>query len=63
VVETLTQAHQAQGLLRRHGIAGDLGDDGDVLAGGEARDQIVELEDEADGLAAKGGELATSPMR
>ena len=32
-------------------IVGDLGDEGDVLARRQARDQIVELEDEADVLA------------
>ncbi len=33
------------------GVSRDLGDERDVLARGEARDQVVELEDEADVLA------------
>ena len=42
----------------RHGPGGDIGDQFDVLAGGEAGNQIVELEDESDMFAAVQRQLA-----
>ena len=48
VVHAVAEADQRQRLLGRHRVVGDLGDQGDVLARGEAGDQVVELEDEAD---------------
>ena len=48
----VAQADQPQRSSGRIGSRGDLGDQGDVLAGGQAGDQVVELEDEADVLAA-----------
>jgi hypothetical protein len=46
VVAALVELHHPQGLVRLHGFVGDLGDERDVLAGGEARNQVVELEHE-----------------
>ena len=46
VVEALAQADQREGVLRLHGIARNLGDERHVLARREARNQVVELEDE-----------------
>ena len=55
VIHAVAEPDQIAARLRRGiGIARDLGDQGDVLARGEARDQVVELEDEADVLAAVG---------
>ena len=48
MVEPAAQPHEGQGLLGRHRIAGDLGDEGDVLARRQAGNEVVELEDEAD---------------
>jgi hypothetical protein len=46
------ERERLQGLGSRiHRVVGDVGDEGHVLARGEARDQVVELEDEADVLA------------
>ena len=45
------QADQRQRLGGRHRVVGHLGDEFDVLARGEARDQVVELEHEADVVA------------
>jgi hypothetical protein len=50
------QTDQRQGLLRRQGRAHDVGYQRDVLARGEARHQVVKLEDEADTLAPEGRE-------
>ncbi len=71
VVEALRQADAIERLLRRHRRHRDVGDERDVLAHGEARDQVVELEDEADVLApvarqfglARGGEVVVPPER
>ena len=51
VVEALAEADQAQRVLGRHRRLGDLRHQRDVLARGQARDQVVELEHEADVLA------------
>src|SRR5262245_24216432 len=56
MVHALGQVHQLQGLLRPHRLAADLRDQGDVLAGRQAGDEVVELEDEADVLAAVAGQ-------
>ena len=52
----VAEADQLQRFLRLHRIARDLGDERDVLARRQARDEIVELEDEADVLAAVTGQ-------
>ena len=58
VVEALAEADQLAAPPRaRIGAARDLGDQRDVLARGQARDQVVELEDEADVLAPVAGQL------
>ena len=51
VVGAVREAHQGERVGRRHRVVGDLGDQVHVLAGREARDQVVELEDEADACA------------
>ena len=51
VVEPLGQPDQRQGLARIERLVGDLVHQCDVFEHGEARDQIVELEHEADMLA------------
>ena len=58
MVEPIGETHQGEHLVRRHRIGGDLGDQRHVLARGEARDQVVELEDEAHVIAAVAGELS-----
>ena len=45
------EAHARERLVGREGIGDDVRDQGHVLARGEARDQVVELEDEADVFA------------
>ena len=52
MVHAVLQADDGERLLRPHGIARDLGDQRHVLARGQARHQIVELEHEADMVAA-----------
>jgi len=52
MIHALLQADDAERLLRAHGIARDFGDQRHVLARGQARHQIVELEHEADMVAA-----------
>ena len=52
VVEAAAEPDEVEGLFGGHGGAGDLGDQGDVFAGGKARNQVVELKDKADGVAA-----------
>jgi hypothetical protein len=51
VVQALAEPYQPQRLLGRHRIGGELGDQRRVLERGEARDEVVELEYEADVLA------------
>ena len=63
VVQPSLELDEAKCVLRCHGIRGDLGDQGDVFDGGEAGDQVVELEDEADVLAAVGGQRAFVGLR
>ena len=49
---------QRERLLGSHRVVGDVGDQRDVLARGEARDEVVELEDEA--RRARGGSAVSS---
>src|SRR5690606_5686509 len=58
VIEPMLETDELERLLRRHRMLRDLRDDGDVLARGEARNEVVELEDEADRLAPVLGQLA-----
>ena len=48
VVEALAQPDQRERLLGRHRIVRDVGDQRDVLARGQAGDEVVELEHEPD---------------
>ena len=70
VVEALAEPDQAQRVLGRHRRSRDLGHQRHVLARGEARDQVVELEHEAHvqapvagepGLVARGQLAAVEP--
>ena len=54
----LAQPDHAQRLGGRHRLGGDVGDELDVLARGQAGNQVVELEHEADMLAAVLRQLA-----
>ena len=56
VVHARTEADEFEGVLGRHGIATNFGDECDVFAGSQARNQIIRLKDKADGIAAKLGE-------
>jgi hypothetical protein len=51
VVHAVAEADKLEGLLGLHGVFGDFGDSGDVFFCGEARDEVVELEYEADVVA------------
>jgi len=62
VVKAIAQTNNVQRFFGAEGAAGDFGDEGDVFASGEAGDEVVELEDEADGLAAKLGEAAIASV-
>ena len=55
------EPHAAPGPPPARWGAGDLGDQRDVLPGGQAGDEVVELEDEADVLAAVAGERPRRP--
>lgn len=57
MVTARSQAHHGDGIVDRHRFGCDVGDQRDVLEHGQAGDQIVELEDEADMTAAIGGQL------
>src|SRR5690606_20961632 len=46
VVHAVRQANQVQGFFRGHRVAADLSHQGDVFTGGQAGDQVVELENE-----------------
>ena len=48
VIEPIAEADERERLARVERVVGDLGDQRDVLARGQAGDQVVELEDEAD---------------
>ena len=54
VMQPVVEPDQLQRHRGVHGLRRDLGDEGDVLQRGQARDQVVELEDEADVLAPVG---------
>ncbi len=51
VVQPVAEADQRQRVLGVERVVGDVGDERHVLARGEAGDEVVELEDEADVLA------------
>ncbi len=51
------QPDQVQGRLGRQRVGRDLGVEGDVLGRGKAWNQVIELKDEADMVAAKTGQL------
>ena len=57
VVEPVREPDQRERVRRVHRIGRDVGHQRDVLARGEARDQIVELEHEADVLAPEARQL------
>jgi hypothetical protein len=57
VVAPRRQADPVDRLVDRHRVVDDVGDQGDVLAHREARDQVVELEHEADVAAPERGQL------
>src|SRR6185295_15941495 len=57
MIQSLREPHPVERLLRLHRIARNLGDQRDVLAHGEARNEIVELEHEADVIAPVAREL------
>src|SRR5262245_21620856 len=48
VLHALAEPHQSEGFLRCHRVLGNLRDQRHVFARGKTRDQIIELEDEAD---------------
>ena len=58
VVHALLQADKVQCLFRRHGALRDLGHQRHVFPRRQAGDEVVELEDEADMVPSKAGELA-----
>jgi hypothetical protein len=62
VVHAVAEADELERLLRRHRRGGDLGDDRHVFARGQARDQVVELEHEADVVAAEARQLAVAGL-
>src|SRR5690625_32000 len=51
VIHAIVEPDDLKRLLRCHGLARYFGDDGHVLAGGQAGDEVVELKDEADVVA------------
>ena len=57
MIHARSEADEVEGLLRGHRVAANLGDKRDIFPGGEAGDQVVGLKHEADGVAAKLGEL------
>ena len=57
MVRAVGELDERERVLRRHRIARDLGDEGDILPRSEARDEVVELEHEADTVAAEAREL------
>ena len=57
MVKPISETHHGKGVFRAHGVGRDLGHKLDVLAGRQARDEIVELKHEADMGATVGGPL------
>ncbi len=57
MIEAIAEADQSQRVVRQHRRLRDLGHQRDVLARGEARNQVVELKHEADMLAAIAGQF------
>ena len=58
MIHAVFETDKRQRLVRAHRIFGNLGDQRDILIGGEARDQIVELKHKADMFAAIGRQPA-----
>jgi hypothetical protein len=50
------EADQIERFIRTHGVARHFGNEADIFAGSEARDEVVKLENEADHIAAIGGD-------
>jgi hypothetical protein len=47
MVLPIAQIHQGEGLFRQHWIGRNVGDQCDVFAGGQARDQVIKLENKS----------------
>src|SRR5687767_12669679 len=62
-METLAEPDDLECRFRRHRVLRDLGDERGVLAGGEARNQVVELKHEAHVLASIARELGVVRRR
>ncbi len=71
MIHALGKTHAPKRLLRGHGVSSQLGDERHVLARGQTRNEVVELEHEADVLASKprarrfidGGDVMIAPAR
>jgi hypothetical protein len=51
VIHPVAETDQCKSLFGRHRLTGYFGNQRNVLASGETRDEIIELEDEPDGVA------------
>lgn len=58
MIQAMTEADHVERVFRSHRIGRDVGDEGDIFAGGETGDEVVELKDEADAVAAELRECA-----
>jgi hypothetical protein len=63
MVETVAEADQRESVLGLDGVVRDVGDERDVFAGRQARNQVVELKDEAHVMAPIVGELVLAGVR
>ncbi|MFM1942992.1 MAG: hypothetical protein RI897_1974 [Verrucomicrobiota bacterium] len=56
VVEPGAEVDHVEGVFRGERMVGDFGDQADIFAGGEAGDEVIELEHKADRIASEAGE-------
>lgn len=52
MIESCAESHHVESIFWSHRVVGDLGDEADVFARGQAGDEVVELKNKTDGLAA-----------
>jgi hypothetical protein len=58
MIPSVFETHERESLVGLHGMIRNLGDEGHILIGGQARDQIVELKYESHRFATIGGQCS-----
>jgi hypothetical protein len=60
MMQSVLESNEGKRLVRAHGVLSDFRDKGDIFKSRKTRNQVVELEDEADVLPAIGRKFSVS---